>query len=135
MRQVIGDAIQDVAETAGQFAGPDHVHIERAEDARVGGDGLAERLAGLDVGVQLHEELPQLHVVGLLGHRLKGLGDADAAKYYKMLEADPELAMFLRDIEALKIMLKQDTTIVLGADTQPIGLLKDVPDITPKSAE
>ena len=66
---------------------------------------------------------------------IMGRGDAEAAKYYKMLEADPELAMFLRDIEALKIMLKKDTTIVLGADTQPIKLLKEIPDISPKSAD
>jgi modulator of FtsH protease HflC len=66
---------------------------------------------------------------------IMGRGDAEAARYYKMLEEDPELAMFLRDIEALKVMLEKDTTIVLGADTQPIGLLKDVPDISPKANE
>ncbi|AQQ71929.1 Modulator of FtsH protease HflC [Limihaloglobus sulfuriphilus] len=66
---------------------------------------------------------------------IMGRGDAEAARYYKMLEEDPELAMFLRDIEALKVMLEKDTTIVLGADTQPIGLLKDVPDIAPEKGE
>ena len=63
---------------------------------------------------------------------IRGKGDADAAKYYKLLEEDPDLAMFLRDIEALKKILKERSTIVLGAETDPIKLLKEVPNIQPK---
>jgi len=60
---------------------------------------------------------------------IRGQGDAEAAKYYKMLEANPELAMFLRDIEALKKILQKRSTIVLSADTEPFKLLKEMPDI------
>jgi membrane protease subunit HflC len=63
---------------------------------------------------------------------IKGQGDAEAAKYYKMLEADPELAMFLRDLEALKTILEKRSTIVFSADTAPFRLLKEIPDINPK---
>ena len=63
---------------------------------------------------------------------IRGAGDAEAAKYYQMLEADPELAMFLRDIEALKKILKERSTIVLGVETEPIHLLKELPTLTPK---
>ena len=63
---------------------------------------------------------------------IRGQGDAEAAKYYKMLEEDPELAMFLRDIEALKKILRERSTIVLSADTEPFKLLKQMPDIKPK---
>ncbi len=63
---------------------------------------------------------------------IRGEGDAEAAKYYKMLEADPDLAMFLRNIEALKKILKQRSTIILSADTEPFRLLKEIPDIEPK---
>jgi len=63
---------------------------------------------------------------------MRGEGDAEAAKYYKMLEEDPELAMFLRDIEALKKILEERSTIVISADTEPFKLLKKVPDIKPK---
>ena len=73
-----------------------------------------------------------LAVVESEAKAIRGSGDAEAAKYYKLLEADPELAMFLRDIEALKKILKEKTTIVLGAETEPIKLLKGVPDIKPK---
>lgn len=60
---------------------------------------------------------------------IRGAGDAEAAAYYKMLEADPELAMFLRDLEALRTILKERSTIVLGTDTEPMQLLKGIPDM------
>ncbi len=60
---------------------------------------------------------------------IRGAGDAEAAAYYKMLEADPELAMFLRDLEALRTILKERSTIVLGTDTEPMQLLKGIPEM------
>jgi membrane protease subunit HflC len=63
---------------------------------------------------------------------IRGTGDAEAAKYYAMLKEDPDLAMFLRNLEALKKILAEKTTIVLGVETEPIDLLKGVPAIEPK---
>jgi len=63
---------------------------------------------------------------------IRGRGDAEAAKYYKMLEADPQFAMFLRGLEALKKMLEQKSTIVFSADTEPLKWLKEMPDIKPR---
>jgi len=63
---------------------------------------------------------------------IKGQGDAEAAKYYKLLEEDPELAMFLRDIDALKKILEKRSTIVISADSEPFKLLKSAPKIEPK---
>ncbi|MHC5214804.1 MAG: SPFH domain-containing protein, partial [Planctomycetota bacterium] len=65
---------------------------------------------------------------------IRGTGDAEAARYYEMLKEDPELAMFLRNLEALKKILAEKTTIVLGVETEPIDLLKGIPDIEPKQA-
>ena len=62
---------------------------------------------------------------------IRGAGDAEAARYYKELEADPELAMFLRDLEALKKILKERTTLILGTDVEPIQLLKEMPKLEP----
>ena len=73
-----------------------------------------------------------LAIVDARAKAIRGSGDAEAAGYYKMLEEDPEFAMFLRDIEALRKILEKETTIVLGADTDPIQLLKKAPDIQPK---
>lgn len=63
---------------------------------------------------------------------IQGQGDAEAAKYYKMLEEDTELAMFLRDIEALKKILEKRSTIILSADAEPFKLIKEMPDLKPK---
>jgi membrane protease subunit HflC len=63
---------------------------------------------------------------------IRGSGDAEAAQYYKMLEADPEFAMFLREIETLKKTLKERATVVLPADAEPFKLLKQMPQIEPK---
>ncbi|NIA17303.1 MAG: hypothetical protein GWO86_03035 [Planctomycetes bacterium] len=62
---------------------------------------------------------------------IRGSGDAEAAQYYKLLKEDPEFAMFLREIEALKKILKERATVVLPADAEPFRLLKEMPDITP----
>ena len=63
---------------------------------------------------------------------IRAQGDAEAAKFYKLLEEDPVLARFLRDIEALKKILEKRTTIVISADTEPFKLLKEMPDIETK---
>ena len=63
---------------------------------------------------------------------IMGQGDAEAAKFYRMLDADPELAMFLRDVETLKTTLKERATIFFSADTEPFKLLKGMPKLKPK---
>lgn len=73
-----------------------------------------------------------LAIVEAEAKAIRGRGDADAAQYYKMLDENPDLAMFLRDIEALRTILKDKTTIVIGAETDPIRLLKEAPDIKSK---
>ncbi|MHC4551193.1 MAG: protease modulator HflC [Planctomycetota bacterium] len=64
---------------------------------------------------------------------IRGAGDAEAARYLEMLKEDPELAIFLRNIEALKEILAERSTIVLGTDTEPVKYLKEIPDIQPAS--
>ncbi len=61
----------------------------------------------------------------------RGQGDAQAAQYYKMLEDDPKLAAFLRDLEALQKMLEKRTTYVVPTDKEPFLLLKGMPDLRP----
>jgi len=59
-------------------------------------------------------------------------GDAQAAKSYKLLEADPEFAIFLQNIEALKATLEEKTVIVLSTDAYPFSLLRERPVIVPR---
>jgi len=60
---------------------------------------------------------------------IQGQGDAEAAKYYEMLEAAPELAMFLRNLESLLVTLKERATLVLPADVEPFIYLKEMPSL------
>jgi membrane protease subunit HflC len=60
---------------------------------------------------------------------IRGQGDAEAAKYYKMLDEEPQLAMFLRNLEALAVTLKEHATVVIPADVDPFRLLKGMPSL------
>ncbi len=60
---------------------------------------------------------------------IRGKGDVEAAKYYAMLDADPELAMLLRSLESLEEMFKDRTTVIVPTDTEPFKLLKGMPDL------
>jgi membrane protease subunit HflC len=60
---------------------------------------------------------------------IRGMGDAEAAQYYRMLEENPELAIFLRNTEALKASLKENTTLVIPADIDPFSYLSRMPVI------
>lgn len=63
--------------------------------------------------------------------RTRAEGDAAAAEYYQVFEKSPDLAMFLRKLEVLEDTLKEKATVVLGTDTEPFDLLKNVkPDPT-----
>jgi membrane protease subunit HflC len=103
----------------------------KTESILAEGNAEAERIRSDALAKQ--KEL--LAVAETQANAIRGAGDAEAAKYYKMLEADPELAMFLRDIEALKKILKERSTIVLGVETEPIGLLKEMPDLNKEAGE
>ncbi len=63
---------------------------------------------------------------------IRGRGDAEAAKYYEMLEDDPEFAMFLREIDAAKEALKERATIILREGSWLATLLGQMPDIKPR---
>lgn len=66
---------------------------------------------------------------------IRGQGDAEAAKYYKMLEEDPELAMFLRDLDSLQKMLQERSTLVIPTDSEPFKYIKEPPSLKPKKQE
>jgi membrane protease subunit HflC len=59
--------------------------------------------------------------------RIRGVGDAEAAKHYKDLEKNADLAMLLRDIESLQKSLGNRTTLVIPTDSAPFNLLKGMP--------
>jgi len=60
---------------------------------------------------------------------IRGQGDADAAKYYEMLDADPKLAIFLRNLETLKETLKDRSTLLIPTGAEPFTLLMGMPSL------
>lgn len=70
-----------------------------------------------------------LAAAGARGKRIRGEGDAEAAKYYELLEEAPELAMFLRNLESLQTIAGDGTTVVLPADAEPLKYLKEMPSL------
>ena len=63
---------------------------------------------------------------------IRGDGDAQAARYYEMLEEDPDFAMFLRDTDALKKIMAENSTVVLSSQAAPFKLLEHMPSIEPR---
>jgi len=51
-----------------------------------------------------------------------------------MLEAEPELAMLLRNLEALQKILGEKTTFVTPTDIEPFSLLKGMPKLKPSES-
>jgi membrane protease subunit HflC len=65
---------------------------------------------------------------------IRARADAEAAEYYKLMDDDPEFAMFLRKIDAIKKILGKRSTYVVPPDVEPFDLLKEVPNIRPKQS-
>ena len=55
--------------------------------------------------------------------KIKGEGDAKAAEAYRVFAQNPELASFLRNLDALKGSLGEKDTLILDTTTAPFNLL------------
>jgi len=55
--------------------------------------------------------------------KIRGEGDAKAAEYYRVFAANPELASFLRNLNALRSSLGEKDTLILDTTTAPFNLL------------
>lgn len=55
--------------------------------------------------------------------KIKGEGDAKAAEAYRVFAQNPELASFLRNLDALKGSLGDKDTLILDTTTAPFNLL------------
>jgi modulator of FtsH protease HflC len=57
--------------------------------------------------------------------KIRGEGDAKAAKSYAVFQDNPDLAIFLRKLEALKLTLKDNATVILSTNQAPFDLLDE----------
>ena len=56
---------------------------------------------------------------------LRGSAEAEAAKYYEIMEKNPELAIFLQKLNTLEQTLKERSTLILDGQTPPFDLLRN----------
>jgi modulator of FtsH protease HflC len=91
-----------------------------AERARAEGEGEAIRIrAEAD-----SEREKILAGAEARAKRIRAEGDAEAARFYRVFEENPELAIFLRKLEVLEESLRERSTVILGPDTEPFDLLE-----------
>ncbi len=58
---------------------------------------------------------------------IKGKGEAEAAKTLSVFQQNPELAIFLSQLETLKSSLNQRTTLIFDERTPPFSLFQNLP--------
>ena len=55
---------------------------------------------------------------------IRAQGDAEAATFYAVFQENPELAEFLRKLDSLRLIMRNQTTLVLDTNVAPFDLLK-----------
>lgn len=55
---------------------------------------------------------------------IRAQGDAEAATFYAVFRENPELAEFLRKLDSLRLIMRNQTTLVLDTNVAPFDLLK-----------
>lgn len=101
----------------------DRMRAERQELAdRYKSEGQGE---AIKIRAQADSERDQmLAKADAEARKLRAEGDAAAAQHYQTFAKNPELATFLRKLEVMQETLKEKSTVVLSADTEPFDLLK-----------
>jgi membrane protease subunit HflC len=92
---------------------------ELAERYRSEGEGEALRIRA-----RAESERDQLLArADAEARRLRAEGEAEAAAHYKVFANNPELALFLRKLDALRETIGDQATLILSAETEPFDLL------------
>ena len=58
----------------------------------------------------------------ILAQKIRAEGEVEAAKFYKEFSKNPELAVYLNKLDALRDMLKGSTTLILDTSTPPFDV-------------
>ena len=67
--------------------------------------------------------------------RSRAEGEAEAAEHFKVFEQSPDLALFLRKLDALEETLKTKATVVLSSESQPFDLLRGSTNVLPAAPQ
>lgn len=86
-----------------------------------------KNLAEREAGARLREAEAKAR-----GHKAKG--DSEAQEHYKAMARQPELAVLLKKLEALRVLLKDDsTTLVFDTNQPPFDLLRSTAPVDTRS--
>ncbi len=102
-----------------------------AEKARAEGDAQASQIRT----EALSTRSTILAFAELRATQLRAEGDQEAAKYYAQFSKDQDFAVFLRQVEALKAILANNTTFVLNSEISPLTLFKTEPGTDKQGAK
>ena len=96
----------------------------KSEELRGKGRRDAEKIRAL-AALAASEKLAQAEADA---KRIRAEGDRAAAEFYAVFGRNPELAVFLRKLDSLRLTLSEKTTLVVDTRTPPFDLL--LPDAT-----
>ncbi len=101
----------------------DRMRAERTELAeRYRSEGESEALRIRSAAESQREQ--QLARAAAEAQRIRAEGEAAAAESYQVFTDNPELALFLRKLDALETIMTNQASVVLGTDMEPFDLLK-----------
>ena len=66
-----------------------------------------------------------------MAKHIQGEGDAEAATVYPIFQENPELANYLLRLDALRLSLNQQTTLILDERIPPFDLFAGLPTNAP----
>ena len=84
-----------------------------------GGEAAATKI----IDVAASEAGKKIAIAEAYAQKVRAEGDAEAAKFYKEFEKNPELAAFLKKLEALRKVTSKKTTLILDTSKPPFDLL------------
>ncbi len=91
-----------------------------AQSARSEGNAIARSIRAR----AMSDQKRIMSFAARLAQNIRAEGDEAAARYYHVFKKDEDFAIFIRRIESLKTMLKENTTFILDSKIAPFDMLK-----------
>ena len=104
----------------------DRMKAERREETnRIASEGRSKATAIISAAESKRDQI--LALAQAEAEKIKGQGDADAAKHYAAFAENPDLHKYLIQIDTLKKVTSQNTTIIVDTTTPPFNVLTEEP--------
>jgi len=104
----------------------DRMKAERSEEAtKISEDGRQKAAVIKAAAESKRDQI--LALAKAEAEKIEGQGDAEAAKYYQAFAENPELHKYLIQIDAIKKVTNDNTTVIVDTTTPPFNLLTEEP--------